>query len=275
MSVTSVDHGGEFRVGDVLIQSWRIFAGNLLFFLGVPVLIYVAVVFAVAIVFGLMFALAGGAAQSAGTAAAVVFLAIMLAVALNMVGQAVLLVGAFQRLRGERIRGGAALRRALARFFPLLGLLLLFGLALAFVGFVCFAFVSSLMTALGFLALLVVPVVCIPAVVLLVMWAVIVPACVVEGRGPIESMVRSADLTNGHRWKIFAVFLVLVIAYVVVGELTEAILAPIGPTLAGLAGLAWIAAWTAYWNCAVIMMYRDLRVAKEGVDTGEIAAVFD
>ena len=67
----------------------------------------------------------------------------------------------------------------------------------------------------------------------------------------------------------------LVIAYVVVGELTEAILAPIGPTLAGLAGLAWIAAWTAYWNCAVIMMYRDLRVAKEGVDTGEIAAVFD
>src|SRR3974390_2278075 len=118
MSVTSVDHGGEFRVGDVLIQSWRIFAGNLLFFLGVPVLIYVAVVFAVAIVFGLMFALAGGAAQSAGTAAAVVFLAIMLAVALNMVGQAVLLVGAFQRLRGGRIRAGAALRRALPRLSP-------------------------------------------------------------------------------------------------------------------------------------------------------------
>jgi hypothetical protein len=33
--------------------------------------------------------------------------------------------------------------------------------------------------------------------------------------------------------------------------------------------------WIAYWNCAIIMTYHDLRVAKEGIDTGQIASIFD
>src|SRR5215469_12166948 len=106
---------GDFRAGAVLSGSWRIFAGGLLFFLGVPVLIDLIVV-GVSVGTGLLFGLAGGEAQ---------------------VGQAVLLVGAFQRPRGEPIRTGAALKRALVRFLPLLGLVLLFGLGLAIVGLIC------------------------------------------------------------------------------------------------------------------------------------------
>jgi hypothetical protein len=41
------------------------------------------------------------------------------------------------------------------------------------------------------------------------MWMVALPACVVEGLGPIKSLGRSANLTKGHRWKILGIFLVL------------------------------------------------------------------
>ena len=40
-------------------------------------------------------------------------------------------------------------------------------------------------------------------------------------------------------------------------------------------GLVWSVFWTAYLNCTIIMMYHDLRVAKEGVDTEQIASIFD
>jgi len=274
MSVMPAERRGDFRAGAVLSGSWRIFAGGLLFFLGVPVLIDLIVV-GVSVGTVLLFGLAGGEAQFGQAVATVgAFLVVVLAVVLNMLGQAVLLVGAFQRLRGEPIRAGAALKQALARFLPLLGLVLLFGLGLTFVGLICVVIMSAFITLLGFIGLLLVPLFVVPVVVLLVMWAVIVPACVVEGLGPIESLIRSADLTRGHRWKVLGIILLLAIAYLAASQLTDAILAPISLDLSALAAIAWIAAWTAYWNCAVIMIYHDLRVAKEGVDTTEIAAVF-
>jgi len=39
--------------------------------------------------------------------------------------------------------------------------------------------------------------------------------------------------------------------------------------------LLWGALWTAYYSIAVVMTYHDLRVAKEGIDIEQIAAVFD
>ena len=274
MSVMSAERRGDFRVGAVLSGSWRIFAGGLLFFLGVPVLIDLIVV-GVSVGTVLLFELAGGDAQFGRTVAAVgAFLIIVLAVILNMLGQAVLLVGAFQRLRGEPIRAGAALKRALVRFLPLLGLVFLFGLGLTIVGLICLVIMSAFMTLLGFIGVLLVPLFAVPVVVLLVMWAVIVPACVVEGLGPIESLVRSAELTRGHRWKVLGIILLLVIAYIFASQTTDAMFGPTSAELAALAQVVLIAVWTAYWNCAAIMLYRDLRVAKEGVDTREIAAVF-
>jgi hypothetical protein len=39
--------------------------------------------------------------------------------------------------------------------------------------------------------------------------------------------------------------------------------------------LIWTAVWTASYAIAVAVVYHDLRAAKEGVDTGQIAAVFE
>ena len=43
-------------------------------------------------------------------------------------------------------------------------------------------------------------------------------------------------------------------------------------------GVIWLiltAIYTAYYNIVLVMMYHDLRAAKEGVDTEQIASVFD
>jgi hypothetical protein len=48
-----------------------------------------------------------------------------------------------------------------------------------------------------------------------------------------------------------------------------------GPTLAWIVFLAWSAAFGAFYAIMVVVIYHDLRVAKEGVDTDQIAAVFD
>jgi hypothetical protein len=36
-----------------------------------------------------------------------------------------------------------------------------------------------------------------------------------------------------------------------------------------------VAIYTAYFNIVLVIIYRDLRIAKDGVDTEQIASVFD
>jgi hypothetical protein len=40
-------------------------------------------------------------------------------------------------------------------------------------------------------------------------------------------------------------------------------------------GLIWDAIWTAFFAVVMVVTYHDLRVAREGVDTEQIAAVFE
>src|ERR1700751_1297473 len=102
MSVDQVTASGVFRVGEVLGRAWRIFIGNILFFLGVPVLIYAALAGVIAAAVGVVRMTGGaGAPMWAGIALAAI---VMLGV--QTVGQSVLLLGAFQRLRGEPLRVG-------------------------------------------------------------------------------------------------------------------------------------------------------------------------
>lgn len=255
MSVDPI-RGGDFSVGDVLARAWNIFIGNIVFFVSVTLLIYLIIGVGIGVIAGLAFLLgvSGGMDLLIGIGiAAAVIVVILLFIVLNTVGEAVLLLGAFQRLRGEPLRVNEALKRAFARFFPLFGLGILSGLAVM-VGFVL---------------------VIVPGVILLVMWAVAVPACVVEGLGPIESMSRSSALTKGHRWKVFGLLLVLWFINGIGSQFFTTLLGAVSETLASVGSYIWLAVWTALWNCVLIMTYHDLRVAKEGIDTGQVAAIFD
>jgi hypothetical protein len=275
MSIDHVTADRVFRIGEVLGGAWRMFVGNILFFLGVPILIYVALVAVVAAAADLVRVTDGaGLLMWAG-----VVLAAIVMFGVQTVGQGVLLLGAFQRLRGEPLRIGAALRRAFARSLPLLGLAVLCGLGLAIcltlsLVVLLFAFWGLASGRLVLVSPLLLPLALVPSAILFVIWAVVVPACVIEGLGPLDSLLRSADLTKGCRWKIFGIMLLVGLPSLA-GEGVDPMLMDVNSTLATVIRVAWFVVAIALWNCTIIMTYHDLRVAKVGVDTRQVAAIFD
>jgi hypothetical protein len=186
-------------------------------------------------------------------------------------------------MRGQPLRVGEAMQRAFARLLPLLGLALLWalalGLCLVFSAFFAWAisFVISggnVMLLMGWPFVLLFLVFLVPATILFVIWMVAVPACVVEQAGPIASILRSTGLTKGFRWRIFGIVLLLSLLFLVV-PIVQTIVGSVSEGAAVVVGTIGLLAWSAYWNCAVVMTYHDLRVAKEGVDTSQIAEIFD
>jgi hypothetical protein len=252
MAVDSLHTPGAFRVGDVISRAWRLFTGNILFFVAVPFVSYV-IVFIATVVFTLTLAFVGWASNMTAVAIVRFILGFLMFIGLYMIGEAVVLLGAFQRLRGQPLQVGEALNRAFAQFFPLIGLSILWGLGIM----------------IGMMLLIV------PGFILLCMWAVVVPACIVEGLGVTASISRSSDLTRGYRWPILGLLLLLGIINWIGSKVIQLILGMASSTLASIASFIWLAGWTGYWNCVLIMTYHDLRVAKEGVDTEQIASIFD
>lgn len=246
MSYAGPTVGSEFRAGNVINRAFAICAANFPFFFIITLIISLP---------NLLIQLNQPAGQppEAASRLPVFALALVLGVVLNTIGEAVILYGAFQHLSGRPVQPAEAFQRALARFLPLLGLGLLYGICLA----------------LGFLLLLV------PGLFLLVIWAVVVPACVVEGLGPTESMSRSAALTKGHRWPIFGIILLAGVVNWIGSFVIGLLLGAAGLLVIGLVNLLWTAVWAVYWNCLLVMIYHDLRVAKEGVASEQIASVFD
>jgi hypothetical protein len=247
---------GYFSIGDVLTRAWTLLTANLLFFIGVTAIVYAVVIGVVAVAVGIAIAagVAGGNSSGAQVVIGImIFVGAIFALAAVMASQAALLFGAFQYLRGIPVRIGESLRRGMGRIWPLIGLGLLSGLAMGF----------------AFILLIV------PCIILMCMWFVAVPACVVEGLGPIESMSRSAALTKGFRWHVLGIAALVFFGRLVITQLVQLGLAPVNSVLAAIAGVLVSTFLALYGYCAVIMTYHDLRVAKEGVDTTQIASVFD
>jgi hypothetical protein len=115
-----------------------------------------------------------------------------------------------------------------------------------------------------------------PGLMVGTMLFVSVPVCVVERLGVFKSMGRSARLTKGHRWKIFGIW----IAVLVVGGIAQSFLTAMARTIGGVMlglviSLVCGALVVAFNAILAVVVYHDLRVAKEGVDTDQIASVFD
>ena len=236
---------GDFSVGRVLNRTWSVLSRNLLpfclvtFIANLPNIAFFAMI---------------RPGVPASTAVWLLVAALVGAV-LNTLSQAIVLYGAFEDMRGRPVDLVESTKIGLRRFFAVLGV----------------ALCTAILAGLSAILLL------FPAFIVATMLFVSLPACVVERLGPIKSMGRSARLTKGHRWKIFGLWLaVMMILFVVQGTLTG-VTAGIGAgKIPGLVvRYAWSAVWGAFYAILVVVTYHDLRVAKEGVDTDQIAAVFD
>jgi uncharacterized membrane protein len=122
---------------------------------------------------------------------------------------------------------------------------------------------------LGFMLLVV------PGIILATALAITIPVCVVEQIGPFASIRRSAFLTKGNRWRILGIWLLVAVVTLVASGLALLFKHALGMDAGAILGFVMQSVVSAFTTLAAVVMYHDLRVAKEGVDTNRIAAVFD
>lgn len=167
--------------------------------------------------------------------------------------QPAIIYGAYQTMRGQEFGLGEALGRAVRRIIPVIAT----------------AILAGLLIGLGFLLLI------IPALIVVTMLYVTVPACVVERLGPLRSINRSTELTKGFRWKIFGLLFCMGLVGAASGAIQQVLQKSLGIVIGGLGGAIVGSAIFAFQLIVYAVAYHDLRVAKEGIDIEQLAAVFD
>lgn len=236
--------GGEFRVGEILNRTFAVMSRNLLPF---------CVVTAIAYLPNLLLLEGQNAGEDPGRVAVMVVIGAVLSLVLSALSQAIVLFGAFEDMRGRPVDMIASLKIGLARFFPVVGVALLVGLLTAFAAILLLF----------------------PAFMVMTMLFVAMPVCIVERLGPVKSLGRSSALTKGYRWKVFGLWLVVLLVTGVGSGMLGGIGYATGPVVGNLLKLIWGALAGAFNAIMVVVAYHDLRVVKEGVDTDRIASVFD
>lgn len=264
---------GEFRVGQVLSRTWSVFSDNVLKFsvaTGIAML-------PLLLIFRLSVANPLDAAGPLANRQLISWAGILMLL-LNLLAEAFIFYGTFQHLRRSPIILNDGARVSFRCFFPLIGLglvwlVVLFGLL----------FITGLLFVVPGVRYAT-PLMIILFAMLFLMWSMAAPVCVVERAGPFRSLGRSRELTKGHRWKILGLFLLVLISGLIVGL----VIGVIFRAIVGLApadgfriaatqtvSLIWNAMWSAFFAVTFAVAYHDLRVAKEGVDTNQIAAIFE
>jgi hypothetical protein len=162
---------------------------------------------------------------------------------------------------GQRASFAESFSTALRVLLPLIGLSILIGIGVMF----------------GFILLIV------PGIILLLMWAVAVPALVVERSGIMAALSRSAELTKGVRLKILGLFLVLAVAFwllsIVLGFVGLKMYGPATPAygfgIGNLLGSVIIGTISnVLWGTIQPSLYVELRQAKEGDSMQSLEQVF-
>jgi hypothetical protein len=240
---------GTFSIGELLASSFRVLHAAF------PRFAALALVPALPLLLSLAFS---GPSDSADEFSSGLllggFLILVLVFILYLAMQGSITYGAFSTLRGRGFTVGEALSRGLARLGPMLGV----------------AFMSGVAVALGFAAFI------IPGLILCCMLYVVIPVCVVEGRGVFDSMGRSGELTKGYRWQLLGLFLIVAIASSLASEgLVAAIKAVAGPIAGELADIVVQIYTIAFGSVLAALVYYRLRTIKEGVDIDHIADVFN
>jgi hypothetical protein len=192
---------------------------------------------------------------------AATFLSSLIGFIIAALVQAALTRATVTAIEGKRATFGESLSTAIRVIVPLIVLTILFTLGIA----------------AGFILLV------IPGIILILMWAVAVPALVIERQGVFAAFRRSSELTKGSRWKILGLFLVLLVTYwllsMVAGLIGLGTYSPAqaagGPTVANLIGGVIVGTiFNMLWGTIQPSLYVELREAKEGGSIDNLEQIF-
>jgi hypothetical protein len=235
----------EFRIGDVVIRSWNILSRHFLTFV---ILVGIAELLPLVLTLKLKV----DETVPSISAGFTVFGIGILTYILSTFAHAIVIFAAFQDLRGRPVNAAESFKEGVRRVFPVL--------------------VASLLT--GLLVGIGVVLCIIPGLIAMTAMAVVVPACVVEQLGPIDSMSRSADLTSGHRWPILGVAVAWGLIVLVISMVIQAAL-PSAELPRQLLTWTWQVLSGSFTAVYAAILYHDLRAVREGIGIDEIASVFD
>lgn len=236
----------EFSVGGVIGRAVSIYFQNLTTFIPMSIIAYLPVWIGIVVL--------GDAAvpelesgAPAGFSGSFLILTLLAMLASYWL-QAALVYGTIATMRGNRASMGETFSRSLGA----LGAVILL------------AIVISICVGLGFMLFIV------PGIIIAVMFWVAIPAEVVERGGVFASLKRSRELTKGHRWSIFALFVLLVVLMMVISGALGLILGQ----SEGLPGILFQEVLGMFvsgiWAVITAVAYHDLRVIKEGSGAEQI-----
>jgi hypothetical protein len=258
-----------FGIGKVLATGFRIWARNFL-----PFILLTALIFSPLWIWGI--STVQGEFDQEHLEAVVRFekYSFPLMLLLNILVSAALTYGVVMELQGQRASLGACITTGLTRFLPALGTMLLMCLCIGGV-FICIGFplglVFGLMGPVG-VALTGIGV-WIAFLWILSMLSVATQASVIERPGVLRALGRSRDLTQGHKFAISIVIILVGLLSLGLQTLLQNLTLPNIPlyiyvTLAReilVGSLASVMVGVAYYF---------LRAEKEGTSADELAAVF-
>jgi hypothetical protein len=114
-------------------------------------------------------------------------------------------------------------------------------------------------------------------VVLALVFAVAMPCAAVDGEGIIECFTQSAQLTSGSRWRIGAVYLLLVVPMIVLAVICFFIFGVDSQMDEPPAAFIFLGGplFEVFMIAAPVVIYEQLAGLDSGVAFGETAAVFD
>jgi hypothetical protein len=259
LSLATASSGGnpdyQLDVGSVLNRTFTIWFANLLPFCLVGFVVYLPVFLGL------------GAMTAAGSTMPLALGALnLLANILTLVLTGAVTFGVFESLRSNQVGTSAILRAGLSR----LGTVFVTGL------------LTGLGMMLGFCALI------IPGFILLARWWLAVPVAVIEDPGASAAIARSSALTEGNRWRTFALALIMglittaaVLFFSFLIGMIEGTTVQIGarnaqmtPWAQGLLHVV-VLPFSALAAVTPAVVYHDLRVGKEGADIDELLKIFE
>ena len=189
----------------------------------------------------------------------------LLSIVLSAMLQATIIRGVVEDLNGRRVNIADSLSAGLGVSLPVIAISIMVGLGVFF----------------GLILLIV------PGLMLAIRWVAAIPARVMERPGVFAAMGRSAELTRGHRWAIFALAVVFLIVVMVlsgvIGAVAAAIAIGAGGSATGITTSLPFLLLTSVLNAAtatigaagVAAIYCELRAVKEGASPSTLADVFD
>jgi len=251
----------EFRIGNVLGQTFRTFFANFFKFVVLGALLFAPMTI-LTLGFGLM---APTMVDPATPPDATSFFTIFTGTFLLMIATvtfvfSAITYGSIEHLAGHEVTLGGMAKRGLKAMVPvILSYLMIMPLYL-----------------LGVILLI------IPGIIVLIMFSMTAPIIVAEGLGPIAAMRRSRELTGGYKWHLLAIFfligliiqlgqfLLMIPMFTAVSAGSSevfGILFGVGSTVLG--GI-----YYALMGTCVASIYTSLRETKEGTSADKIAEVF-